>query len=318
MIRKTCLLGLGLALCLFMGSSPLQAQTISGDVLDASARTNTPGPQGDQVNGVYGLQNLNSAQIRIGRFITGDGIQVSAVYAFALPDLGAVADPFTTAELEFSFLSVDAVAAAPDYNADLYGISRRELANVVAFDDFFAGPGPDENATSLQEDILTPDTAVGRITSVDIASFLNAQYEGGAGVGQFVFLRFSPDYNTDVLIDDRDGYLVATANNTDATLTPVINFTTGDAPTVLLGDVNLDETVDFLDISPFIARLTDNEFQLEADVNEDTVVDFLDIAVFISILFGLGLSLPVHKTVEQKDFCLDRTDNVSLSAGKVG
>ena len=39
--------------------------------------------------------------------------------------------------------------------------------------------------------------------------------------------------------------------------------------TALLGDVNRDDTVNFLDISPFISRLASGTFQVEADVNQD-------------------------------------------------
>ena len=52
----------------------------------------------------------------------------------------------------------------------------------------------------------------------------------------------------------------------------------------LLGDVNMDGAVDFLDIAPFITLLSTGEFQAEADTNEDGVVDFLDIAPFIVLL----------------------------------
>jgi len=55
---------------------------------------------------------------------------------------------------------------------------------------------------------------------------------------------------------------------------------------VLLGDVNLDSVVDFLDISPFIGQLSSGGTQAEADCNQDGAVDFLDISVFISILSG--------------------------------
>ena len=53
---------------------------------------------------------------------------------------------------------------------------------------------------------------------------------------------------------------------------------------VLLGDVDLSGTVDFLDISPFIAVLSNSQFQEEADINGSGVVDFLDIGPFIEIL----------------------------------
>lgn len=58
------------------------------------------------------------------------------------------------------------------------------------------------------------------------------------------------------------------------------------ASTVLLGDVNLDGMVTFLDISPFIGILSSNSFQAEADIDQNGFVDFLDISPFIQILAG--------------------------------
>ncbi len=54
----------------------------------------------------------------------------------------------------------------------------------------------------------------------------------------------------------------------------------------MLGDINLDGVVNFLDISPFIGLLTSNSWQCEADINEDGVVSFLDISPFIGLLSG--------------------------------
>ena len=53
-----------------------------------------------------------------------------------------------------------------------------------------------------------------------------------------------------------------------------------------LGDVNLDGTVNFLDISPFIAVLSTGDFQTQADIDQNGRVDFLDISPFIAILSG--------------------------------
>ena len=53
---------------------------------------------------------------------------------------------------------------------------------------------------------------------------------------------------------------------------------------ILLGDINLDGVVTFLDISPFIAILSSGGFQAEADVDESGEVNFLDISHFIAIL----------------------------------
>lgn len=52
----------------------------------------------------------------------------------------------------------------------------------------------------------------------------------------------------------------------------------------LICDVNLDGSVNFFDIQPFIALLANGEFQAEADCNKDGFVNFLDIAPFITIL----------------------------------
>ena len=281
MIRQICFFGMGLTLYLSIGSSLLTAQTLDGNTLDLSIRATSGGDQGSG----FSFLNINGQQLRSGRFTTGDGVNVVAVYSFPLPDLGKVADPFTTAEVQFSYFGFDQNdgVAIPDYNADLYGIDSRS-SPFPTNADFFAGPGPDIFATLLQENILTPSTEIGRIT-FDITEYLNTQYADGANAGQNVFLRFSPDFNPNILVDSRDGYFVGAANNGDAALRPVINFTTPVQP-VLLGDVNRDGAVDFDDISPFILLLSEGEFQAEADVDESLEVDFEDIAPFIALLSG--------------------------------
>ena len=55
-------------------------------------------------------------------------------------------------------------------------------------------------------------------------------------------------------------------------------------PDVLLGDVNMDGTVNLLDVGPFVAALTSGTFILEADVNQDGNVDLLDVGPFVEIL----------------------------------
>jgi len=61
-------------------------------------------------------------------------------------------------------------------------------------------------------------------------------------------------------------------------------------PTNMLGDVNLDGSVNALDISGFIACLTGGpeKYQNEADINQDLAVNALDISGFISCLVGLA------------------------------
>ena len=55
---------------------------------------------------------------------------------------------------------------------------------------------------------------------------------------------------------------------------------------VLLGDVNRNGVVDFLDIAPFITVLSNADFLAQADCDQNGVVDFSDIATFIAILSG--------------------------------
>lgn len=57
---------------------------------------------------------------------------------------------------------------------------------------------------------------------------------------------------------------------------------------VLLGDVNRDEIINFLDIAPFIQVLSSGEPQAEADIDQNGVVNFLDIVPFIQILASAG------------------------------
>ena len=55
---------------------------------------------------------------------------------------------------------------------------------------------------------------------------------------------------------------------------------------LLLGDVNLDGGINFLDISRFIQILTVGDFQDEADINQDGSVNFLDISQFLRTIFA--------------------------------
>ena len=52
----------------------------------------------------------------------------------------------------------------------------------------------------------------------------------------------------------------------------------------LLGDINRDGEVGFLDITPFIALLSSSTYQFEADINGDGGINFLDISAFIGLL----------------------------------
>ena len=54
----------------------------------------------------------------------------------------------------------------------------------------------------------------------------------------------------------------------------------------LLGDINLDDEINLLDVQPFVELLSSNECLREADINQDGTVDLLDVAPFVSLLAG--------------------------------
>ena len=55
---------------------------------------------------------------------------------------------------------------------------------------------------------------------------------------------------------------------------------------VLFGDVNLDGVANLLDVAPFIDRISNGVFQVEADTNMDGSVNLLDVVSFVDILSG--------------------------------
>lgn len=118
----------------------------------------------------------------------------SAVLVFQLPNLGAVPSPFTSSLLRFHLSSKTGTPP----NADLYGLGRRASATVLASDYYGQTATADPaDATLIQKNILTSSTANGIVstgsTSAALKNYLNAQYAGGAGAGEYVFLRLSSD-----------------------------------------------------------------------------------------------------------------------------
>lgn len=113
------------------------------------------------------------------------------VYVFQLPSLGAISNPYLTANFTFNYVSKSSTLK----NNDLYGLGRRASATVLGTDHYGRTAVNDPtDATVIQENILVDATATGPVTTsptggTSLRNYLNAQYAGGAGAGQFVFLR---------------------------------------------------------------------------------------------------------------------------------
>lgn len=51
-----------------------------------------------------------------------------------------------------------------------------------------------------------------------------------------------------------------------------------------LGDVNLDQVVNLLDVAPFVELISSGKFLSQADINQDGEVNLLDVAPFVELL----------------------------------
>ena len=83
-----------------------------------------------------------------------------------------------------------------------------------------------------------------------------------------------------------NSYFGTSSNGFSGALYMLVSPDATKLPSVLLGDINLDGTVDFSDISPFHFAIGLWKLQAEADTDLDSVISFSDILPFILILNG--------------------------------
>lgn len=83
-------------------------------------------------------------------------------------------------------------------------------------------------------------------------------------------------------VNAKDGYLVISL--TKAGETGYQGTPPEDGPSYLLGDCNLDGSVNFSDIPSFITLLMSGGFQNEADIDQNGTINFSDIPFFIALL----------------------------------
>lgn len=154
-----------------------------------------------------------------------------------------------------------------------------------SFGTFFIPNGGGVAATDTLTVTLYTSTAPvdGNVTSSDLTAIGSAVLATGNTTGFYT----APNFYT-ATGSEGPVYmgLQLSSGSSVFSRTDLVSLSVITTTTLLKGDVNLDGTVNFLDISGFIGVLTANGFQPEADCNCDGNVNFLDIAPFIAILAG--------------------------------
>ncbi|RYD23903.1 MAG: hypothetical protein EOP87_26310 [Verrucomicrobiaceae bacterium] len=202
---------LSAGLLLFPALAP--AATLVPSLADGEVRSN-------------GTFETSSYQSRVGEYFFPGG--VSFVLPFQLPTL-PVGESFATANLRFQLFGKTEVVP-PNVGVDLYGLGRRS-SDVLLASDYYSGT-LDLGSTLLKDDLVTPSTALGvmdtdNLTDAALVNYLNAQYAGGAGAGQYVFLRFS---YADDFPDQDMAYYFLTQDAGGATERPEFTYTTTAVP----------------------------------------------------------------------------------------
>ena len=154
----------------------------------------------------------------------------------------------------------------------------------------YLSPGSNTVSTELVFELASPATGFG-LSVTDFGEFgtgdLTFQTDTGALANELV-VASTPQSNGSLIFFGFTQEIEFSRVTVRATTVPDGIGIDGVhiVPAAILGDVNLNGTVDFLDIAPFIDRLASQTFQTEADINGNGFVDFLDIAPFIAILIN--------------------------------
>ncbi len=123
--------------------------------------------------------------------------------------------------------------------------------------------------------------------SLDNTIFRNYRVEVVPAQGWSVFvdespvfqnLEFSPGFKNVIVLGDGTGLQNCHAE--------VVSYRFAQNNAILLGDTNLDGSIDLLDVSPFVDVLSAGSYQAEADIDCNGEVNLLDVAPFIDLLTG--------------------------------
>jgi hypothetical protein len=169
------------------------------------------------------LGSANSSPVRFSNYIV----------SFQLPELGTVENPFATAAFSVAFASY--AYQEGTVNIDLYGIDAGASADPTSSMGYFGASDPATDVTLVEANFLeansgyTADQTISTSASA-LVDYLNAQYAGGAGAGQYVYLRLNP---TITFGSAPRGYNIY-GSGADSELVPQLSYTIPEPSSVAL------------------------------------------------------------------------------------
>ena len=216
-----------------------------------------------------GGEFMNSGTVRGNVRIEGD-LTDNGVFSPGNP-LSSLGNPFNNLFrlTSIAFIQGDYSKTAGTISIELGGTFEGSLSNF--------------NASEFDRLIVTGDTDLSG--NLNISLVPNYQLTKNA---EFLILETVSNFSGH--FDGLDeGAVVSSFGGIDLFIT----YTAGNGNDIALyteqaeiGDINLDGSINLLDVAPFIALLTSGVFQIEADVNQDGVVNLLDVAPFVELLIG--------------------------------
>ena len=172
----------------------------------------------------------------------------AAVMVFQLPNLGAIDAPFQSASFR---AYVTQTVTSGNVGGDLYGIGRRETPEILNSDYYGLTNTPDPDAFLLENDFLVQNMAINasvlssEMGNQSLVDFLNEQYAGGQGMGDYVFLRINVDQNTN------QRWSIASGDASEGSQRPQITYQAISGPAFELGDFDGDGDVDLTDLDQY-------------------------------------------------------------------
>ncbi len=108
----------------------------------------------------------------------------------------------------------------------------------------------------------------------------------GGDIGSLteMFISFSDDLGVVVLSNSSSYNAVIEIERAVFSFAEQMNFS-------LFGDINLDGSIDILDVVVLVGMVLENDYSLESDTNQDGALDVLDIIIIVNIIIGENLKI---------------------------